>query len=325
MRKHFKQTILSFALCTSLLFSVPTSAAARPQATGINVKYRSVKQIKTFVKKHKFNVTGTVKMSKKPSLKAPYSLGTVSKASLNDGLNSLNTVRYIAGIPYNVTLDSKYTKMCQAASVVNAVNGYLSHYPVKPSKMKTSMYELGRQGAGSSNIAWASWDTSLSFSVIRQWLEDGDSSNIDRVGHRRWVLNPTMKKTGFGYANGYSAMYSFDSFSENTNYYGVAWPAQNTPLEYFGSEYPWSISMGTNIENINKVKVTLKRVSDKKTWTFSTKSKKNYFNINNDGYGQTGCIIFRPNKITYKSGDTFNVTVTGLKNKVSYQVKFFSL
>ena len=79
------------------------------------------------------------------------------------------------------------------------------------------------------------------------------------------------------------------------------------------------------LEKGDKVKVTLKRKSDNKTWTFTKKSAKGYFNINNDGYGQTGCIIFRPNKISYKSGDTFQVTITGLKNKVSYQVKFFSL
>lgn len=324
-RYNFKRLFLSIIIATLFLSAAPASAADKPKSTGINVTYRSAKQIKSFVKKHKFNLNGKVKMSKKPSIKSPYSLGTVSKSSLNDGLNALNTMRYIAGLPANVTLDSSYTKMCQAATVVNAANNQLSHSPSKPKKMKTSLYELGKEGAGSSNLAWASRQTSLSYSVVRQWMEDGDSFNIDRVGHRRWILNPPMKKTGFGYANSYSAMYAFDSSNSNANYYGVTWPAQNMPVKYFGSEYPWSISMGEPIDDTSKVKVTLKRKSDNKTWTFSEKSAKGYFNINNDGYGQTGCIIFRPNKISYKSGDTFQVTITGLKNKVSYQVKFFSL
>lgn len=324
-RYNFKKLFLSIIIATLFLSAAPASAADKPKSTGINVTYRSAKQIKSFVKKYDFNLDGKVKMSKKPSVKYPYSLGTVSKTSLNDGLNALNTMRYIAGLPSNVSLDSSYTKMCQAATVVNAANNELSHFPSKPKKMPNSFYELGKEGAGSSNLAWASWQTSLSYSVVHQWMQDGDSYNIDIVGHRRWVLNPPMKKTGFGYTNGYSAMYAFDSFNTKTKYYGVAWPAQNMPVEYFGSDYPWSISMGETIKDINKVKVTLKRKSDNKTWTFTKKSAKGYFNINNDGYGQIGCIIFRPNKISYKSGDIFQVTITGLKNKVSYQVKFFSL
>lgn len=325
IRNNLKKVFVSIIIATLFLSATPASAADKPKSTGINVTYRSANQIKSFVKKYDFNLDGKVKMSKKPSVKYPYSLGTVSKSSLNDGLNALNTMRYIAGLPANVTLDSSYTKMCQAATVVNAANNQLSHSPSKPKKMKTSLYELGKEGAGSSNLAWASRQTSLSYSVVHQWMEDGDSFNIDRVGHRRWILNPPMKKTGFGYANSYSAMYAFDSSNSNANYYGVTWPAQNMPVKYFGSEYPWSISMGEPIDDTSKVKVTLKRKSDNKTWTFTKKSAKGYFNINNDGYGQTGCIIFRPNKISYKSGDTFQVTITGLKNKVSYQVKFFSL
>ena len=57
-----------------------------------------------------------------------------------------------------------------------------------------------------------------------------------------------MKQTGFGAVWGtngiYLAMYAFDGCFEDTDYYGVAWPAQNMPLAYFDTEYPWSISMG---------------------------------------------------------------------------------
>lgn len=318
--------LFGFLVIFALLFAaVPTTATAAPAATGIHVMYRSQSEIRKFVKSHKFNINSRVKMSKNASVKPPYALGSVSKASLKDGLNALNTMRYIAGIPANVKLDSTYTKKCQAATLVNAANQELSHYPAKPNGMTDSMYKPGKEGAGSSNLAWASWQTSLSFSVVRQWMEDGDSYNIDRVGHRRWILNPSMKKTGFGFTNGYSAMYAFDSFYAATAYYGVAWPAQNMPVEYFDSEYPWTISMGEAIQNTAKVKVTLKRQSDGKTWRFSEKSANGYFNIDNAGYGRSGCIIFRPNNISYKAGDTFRVTITGLKEKVSYQVKFFSL
>ena len=68
-------------------------------------------------------------------------------------------------------------------------------------------------------------------------MNDGDDYNIDRVGHRRWILNPPMEKTGFGWVYGshgtYAAMYAFDNWYEPTDYYGVVWPAQNMPVEFF--------------------------------------------------------------------------------------------
>lgn len=323
--KRVVKCLLWLMLLAVMLVAQPASASAKPKATGISVAYHTPAQIRKYVKNHKFDMYGQVKMSKQAVTQSPYAYGKVSNASLKDGLKALNTMRYIAGIPANVKLDSKYTQMCQAAAMVNAANQSLSHYPKKPDGMSQSMYDLGYKGASSSNIAWASWSTSLSFSVVRQWMEDGDAYNIDRVGHRRWILNPSMKKTGFGFAKGFSAMYAFDSCFEPTSYYGVAWPAQSMPVEYFGSEYPWSISMGYTIDQTSKVKVTLTRKSDGKTWKFSEKSADGFFNIENGGYGRSGCIIFRPGNVSYKAGDTYQVTITGLKEKVSYEVKFFSL
>ncbi|MDE6635932.1 MAG: hypothetical protein K2K09_04925, partial [Lachnospiraceae bacterium] len=52
------------------------------------------------------------------------------------------------------------------------------------------------------------------------------------------------------------------------------------------------------------------------------------FYVNNDNYGQKGCIIFRPDDIEeYKAGDSYDVNiVTGLSSgDVSYTVNFFNL
>lgn len=320
MKKTIKK-LLMIALITLLAVSEPMTCMA---ATGINVKTHSQSQIRSYVKKHKFNVNGGVLYKSKPSISGSYKAGSLKSSTLKDGLNALNTVRYIAGIPANVTLNSSYNELAQAASMCNAANGSLSHYPAKPAGMSASLYSKAQKGASSSNIAWASWQTSLSYNVIHMWMDDGDAYNIDRVGHRRWILNPSMKQTGFGAANGYSALYAFDNTWGDTPYYGVAWPAQTMPVEYFGNDYPWSISMGYYV-NPSKVKVTLTRKSDGKKWVFSKSKKNGYFNVENSGYGRTGCIIFRPNNITYKAGDKFDVVITGLNQKVTYTVKFFKL
>lgn len=162
-------------------------------------------------------------------------------------------------------------------------------------------------------------------------MEDGDISNISRVGHRRWLLNPQMGKTGFGAVSGsngtYSSVYVFDTSNSSASEKGVAWPAQNMPTEYFAAEFPWSICMGDTV-NQSKIKVKLVRLSDKKEWIFSDQSSDGVFFVDNGNYGQNGCIIFRPpmSEIkTYKDGDSYEVTITGYTQPISYTVNFFDL
>ncbi len=265
-----------------------------------------------------------------PSASVPYSLGKVSNSTLNDAVALLNAVRFVAGIDANVTLNEGYNELAQAAALVNAANGRgLSHFPDRPNGMDDNLYTLGYRGAGSSNIAAGYGD--FWRDIIRGWMHDGDTGNIDRVGHRRWILNPGMGQTGFGkvYAPGssygnYSAMYAFDSSSANSNYYGVAWPAHNMPVEFFGDDYPWSISMGYAVDG-SAVSVRVRDIDTLQEWSLYNGSRDGYFNVDNGGYGQPGCIIFRPNGISCAEGKKYKVTVFGLPEDFSYVVNFFSV
>jgi uncharacterized protein YjdB len=294
-------------------------------AQGMNVQVHSQADIRAYIKASKGGPNDPTTFSSNPLTTAPYSPGTVSTASLSSALKLLNQIRYIAGIDYDVTLDASYTAQAQAASLVNFVNGSMSHYPARPAGMSDALYNLGYQGAGRSNIAWGY--SSLGHSLMAGWMADDDSSNIAHLGHRRWVLNPTMGKTGFGLVGSewprHSAMYALD-MSRSSSYFGVAWPAQNMPVEYFANSYPWSISMGQSV-SYDTVSVTLTRLNDGRTWTFNKNTTSGYFNVNNDGYGAKGCIIFRPDSISYAAGDSFRVTISGLSSSVSYGVNFFSL
>ena len=297
--------------------------------SGINVKYHTQEEIRNYIKNNNTSLNDALKFDEEPVTKNPYSLGKISDKTLDSAIKTLNQVRYIAGISDNVKLSDEYNTLCQAGALTNYANDELSHFPDKPAGMSDDMYELATEGAGSSNIAWASWaNCSLNYTIVSSWMEDGDSSNIDRVGHRRWLINPNMGETGFGAVSGkngtYSCVYSFDESNDSAEEYGVAWPAQNMPLDYFGEYYPWSVSMGYSVDE-EDVKVTLTRKRDGKTWNFSDSSSDGPFYVNNAGYGQTGCIIFRPDGIKYKSGDVFKVEIIGLDNDVSYTVNFFDL
>ena len=296
------------------------SVAELAAASGLGVAKHSKSDIIAQIKKNGAYPSDAVTYKKAYKTKSPYYEGALSDATLKKALATLNNVRYIAGLNYNVTLDSTYTAQCQAGAYVDYLIDDLTHDPRKPSGMSDALYKKGYAGCSSSNIAMGS--STLNSCILYSWMEDSDSSNIRYVGHRGWCLNPTMGKTGFGVAGIYMSMYALD-MSNNSSIKNVAWPAQTMPLEYFGNDYAWSLFTGQN-ETESRVKVTLKRKSDGRTWTFSKGKANGDFYVSNDY--QKGAIVFRPKGITeYKAGDVFTVSVTGVSTPVTYTVSFFSL
>lgn len=296
---------------------------------------RSKQEIKDFIKSHPASASETATWESKPSAKSPYALGRISEQTRTSALNMLNSIRYIAGLNADITSDEEYEQLAQAAVLADAAYGQISHYPGRVDDMDQELYDLGAKGASSCNLGWSSGGQCLLNSTILQgWTGDSDSSNIDRIGHRRWVLYPGMKKTGFGAisagSGSYTAMYAFDGFGYGKDAPMVAWPAENMPIEFFNSTRgyanAWSFSTG-NVESTTEVQVSVTRRSDNKSWKFSEASSNGYFNVENSNYGQSGCIIFRPNGISsYKSGEVFDVAITGLScGDVNYTVNFFSV
>lgn len=298
------------------------SVAELAAASGLGVAKHSKSDIIAQIKKNGAYPSDAVTYKKAYKDKSPYYEGALSDATLKKALATLNNVRYIAGLNYNVTLDSTYTAQCQAGAYVDYLIDDLAHEPRKPSGMSDALYKKGYAGCSSSNMAWA-YKGTLNYAILELWMEDSDSSNIYNVGHRAWCLNPTMGKTGFGAVENYLSMYALDT-SNNSTVKNIAWPAQNMPVEYFGKDYAWSLFTRQE-ESESNVKVTLKRKSDGKTWTFSKGKANGDFYVSNS-YSNKGTIVFRPKGITgYKAGDVFTVSVTGVNVPVTYTVTFFSL
>ncbi|MBP5564948.1 MAG: CAP domain-containing protein, partial [Lachnospiraceae bacterium] len=258
---------MAFLTTAVMVLSLSSNVYASNGDTGspdLQVDYHTKAEIADYIKNHPDSDAFKVNYDVNPVITPPYALGKISDSSLNGTITLMNTFRYIAGIPANVTLNSEYNELAQSAALVNAANNQMSHYPVQPSGMSNEMYQKGKKGAGSSNLGWGYG--SLGSALKSGWMSDANASNIDRIGHRRWVLNPSMAQTGFGYAGSYSAMYAFDSSnSEGKNYKGVAWPAQNTPVGYFPKNDPWSISLG---EEVISATVTLTCVNTGQQWVF---------------------------------------------------------
>lgn len=277
-----------------------------------------------------------------PEYTAPYAPGRLGREALRAALNRLNALRRIAGLP-SVTLDDNWCGIAQYAAVLLSVSEQFGHYVPRPADMDESFYDIAAEGTSTSNISGGRTLTA----AIDSFMDDSDVMNIDRLGHRRWQLDPYADKVGFGYAvHGYYRRYAAEKVFDETSGGGscdfdfIAWPASgNFPSSLFGAGTAWSVTVDPNRYQkpaLSAVSVTLTRQSDGKSWTFNEAQNSYalafgsgpYFNVDTEGYGVSNCIIFRPDGVDAYEG-LYSVSVTGLKTRsgaaaaISYQVDFF--
>ncbi len=315
--------LLVLVLACALLCSVsPVLAAETSARTAEDIQARWVQLMPSFV----FDRGPDSRYVTLPSFHAPYQAGSLAPAYLQDGINYLNYVRYLAGLPDDVTLDASYNTLAQHGAVLSWVSGIgLTHTPTKPADMDQAFYDLGLRGTRSSNIASGGGLRG----AIEVFMCDDDPSNISRVGHRRWLLNPAMQKTGMGDAHSV-LVYAHDrSRPEDVPYDVIAWPSAGLfPVEMFSAvqgwpQYadPWSITLNPALywwtEGAAGHTITLQRRGDGRTWTFTsadTDLSGEYFTLDTTAFGVANCFIFRPDPKTlpmYEVGDIFDVTLSG--------------
>lgn len=286
--------------------------------------------------------TPTSMYSVEPSLSVPYNTGTLNEGTLNKALETLLYIRFLAGLETPITMDPEWNASAQAGALVNAVNGQLSHKPSKPKDMDEALYQKGYSATSTGNIAWGYRTLSES---LWGYMDDGDPGNIDRLGHRRWLINPAMTTVGFGMVdNGnYSVSKVFDDetntiWYDDTDYDYITWPSEGAfPSHAFGTNHPWSISLNEkryNNKEINDVEVMMTNLDTGNVETFKwndDRMKPNaYFNVETNGYGIPYCIIFRPDSGTNDQDGHYRIDISGVKDldgrevAISYQVEFFN-
>ena len=272
----------------------------------------------------------SISYAEKPKTSKPYQAGELALDEQVAALNTIRLIRYIAGLSDRVYLFDPYVNRAQAAALVNYVNGKASHEPSIPAAMSQETATLALLGASNSNIDRTPWkNNSLKSSILYAWMYDSDTANIKTLGHRRWILNPSLVMTGFGSVTGsqgtVNTMYIRNEGKVLENICGICWPAGNTPTSFFDKDSAWSISLGEKLDMKNVV-VSLVRITDYKIWTFSSASADGSFYIDNQNYGQEGCIIFKPKGLgDIKDGDRFLVYILYNDKNISYEVNFFDL
>ncbi|MBE6867842.1 MAG: dockerin [Ruminococcus albus] len=299
-------------------------------------------EIKEMYQKMYFDLHDVPAYSEAYSTKKPTYAGKLEQDTLDDGLDSVNFCRYLAGLPYDVELDESYNELAQNASLIIYINQMLSHTPTKPSVMSDEVFALAKQGSGDSNIGKGYLN--IQASVVEGYMFDTDKNNISKLGHRRWILNPDMQKTGLGAVYDGTAMYVRDKTRKDkfTGDY-ICWPPSNMPNEFVSIDekngYAYSVTLSTKVYSApkrDKVRVTLTSKLTGKTMTFDNKSPNDvskligYFDVSDANIASNNnCIIFNPG--VFPKNDVIDITITGIYDKegkerpISYKVNYFDL
>jgi len=282
---------------------------------------------------------------------APYAAGSLSPASQDYATAYLNFARYLANVPA-VSWNANGAKLAQAASVVNKANGnnYLEHEPAKPAGMGDALYEDGFVGAKKSNISYGR--ATLHDTIGQGWLNDSDSSNIARLGHRANFLSPSLPLAGFGRAGTHYAgmalggencasgdgrakpyglnndyMWALNDYRGTVMYPAPGYfPIQALPNGGAGGA-AWSIQFDrtysmdksnfvVTVNNRTKNETTTLTESDtNKNGKYLSKPHKDLATITNNANSSLGMISFRTSNAPLVVGDEYTITITGIKNR----------
>lgn len=244
-------------------------------------------------------------------------------AARSEGLRRLQAYRALCGLPYEgMSLVPEWNDLCQAASEVCHANGAISHTPPKPAGFDDARYRQAQLGASRSNLSVGS-DVPRS---VDGYMDDSDPSNIDRIGHRRWCLNPAMGRTGFGYVDGFSAMWSMDESGKGgKGLEAVLYPPAGwCPSDMFGAEHAFSIQLlKSGVPKASDLRVEVRPLDE--DFVAGAPLDLNHLKVAADGYGSGPCLVFRPKGLSVKPGNAYRVDVStdgGRTNAFRYVVGF---
>lgn len=222
--------------------------------------------------------------------------GTLSAAGQKAGLNAINYFRGMSGLN-SVTINSTWSAGAQRAALMMAANNRLDHFP--PTSWKCYS-KAGATAAGQSNLAMSI--TGSAGEAESQYIDD--LGNASTLGHRRWLLDPTLTQVGIGQVGRFNVTKVFETWRAPVNPAGtpayVAWPSIGyVPGAVLPRERTWSFSPTDPAVDLSAATVSV--TSDWKRIPVTVTRLP-------DGFGRR-TLQFQPT-LTYGGGADQHVTVT---------------
>ncbi len=241
-------------------------------------------------------------------------------------LRRLNAYRFLCGVPADVQLDAEQTKYAQAGAELLAKIGRLEHQPENPG-LPEEQYQAGYRGTSHSNIYWGT--DSSPRQAIEYFMHDSDEHNIDRLGHRRWCLNPSMGTTGFGHSGVYVCMWSFDRSRRNTpDWQIIAYPCRGLmPVNYFAADCAWSVTVNPDHYAPPTADFEVQITPLDKKNTPGEPLELDFKGFNDIPMGPPNVMIFRPKNLDVSPGRRYAVEIKtaakeGSPATIRYVVEF---
>ncbi len=135
--------------------------------------------------------------SQKPNI-GSCNAGALSMAARTAALKRVNEIRAIVGLP-PLVYDTTHDNVVQQAALVMAANASLSHTPPNNWWCWT---QAAYDGASTSNLHLG-MNTDGKISPPAEVVDAlAIDMNVESLGHRRWILDPFLTRTSYGFVNG---------------------------------------------------------------------------------------------------------------------------
>jgi len=251
-----------------------------------------------------------VKFKKQPSADSCFE-GELAEETKMDVLNFVNYIRELHGLK-PVTYNYEDDKYAQKGAFLIAINGTLSHNPPRSWRCWS---EEGYKGCNTSNIIGG---TNAPFSpcqAVVYWLTD---TNVESLGHRRWILDPFLKTVAYGHAvisnrcGGTLKVVGDKHQTSSTDF--VAYPFREYPALLFNKNWYLSFSVvqdrtnsGNNVSvDFSSATVT---VTSEGGGKFAVRSLKH----DNQGFGVPNLLAWKVKGL--QQGVRYTVAVKNVKTK----------
>lgn len=291
-------------------------------------------EIRDFVKRNAIleNGIAPAKYSTQPRTKAPLAQGTLSSEFMSRGINAINVVRYVAGVDSDVKLNEAGLDKCQQAALMCAASKIDKQGLKCPEGMDRELYKNALETY--SNAVVAVGGESLDRTILFNMVKGSGKDVMADVCSRRQVLNPQLEQVAFGHVGKYALLQPTLKSSElPIEQIIVAWPAQNTPLDYFDISSPLSLMFSADYDIKGNVILVMVRLNDGKMWKFGRLLPKQdgFYSTSSKSCGLPGCITWKPDLDQYRANDQFSIHVSGVKFRgvelptIEYRISFFNL
>lgn len=255
--------------------------------------------------------------------------------------------RAACDLPFkDLQLDLKHTAHSEAGSMVLAKLGQIAHEPPKPPGVADDLFQFALEGTKYSNLLHDKPTCTMSKSVV-EFMRDTDPHNVQRLGHRRWCMNPELLRTGFGKTivdehSSILTMWAFDNERKEVPDYDMfAFPArgvQPVSLLRAGKPYAWNCSFNPTKYRMPsdaelKVQVVPARFDAKRAKLLKGKTlvQLDSVHVSIEKWSYPPAVIFWPQEIDQSAGKSYWVEIEGVKHadgspaKIGYLVSFVKL